>query len=93
MNKHKRNLIILLLIQTIITIIHIALDRPSKDMENWIHEAGWHYWLGLTFGSGIIIYAFSLRCKSCGAGQVIRNMSIFSLRWPQDECWKCGNEI
>ena len=50
-------------------------------------------WLGLTFGSGVIIYAFSLRCKSCGALQVFRGISIFSLRWPQDNCWKCGYEI
>jgi len=93
MNKYKKRLIIFIAIQIILTIIHVALDTPATSRETWVEEAGWHYWAGLAFGVFVVVYALSLRCKKCGAGQVFRSLWVYDLRWPQDKCWKCNSEV
>ena len=93
MNKYKQRLIILIGIQAILTIIHIILDKPATNPETWVEEAGWHYWTGMVFGIFVVLYALSLNCKNCGSRQVFRTMTIYGLRWPQDNCWKCGRKI
>lgn len=91
MNPHKRNLIVLLLIQLVITITHVFLTKPNGvDIE-----LTWHFILGLVFGIFIIIYAFSLRCPnpSCKKLQIFRGLSIFDIRWPEDNCYHCSTQI
>lgn len=92
MNKQKRILIILLAVQVGLIILHVILRKTSTNIDNWVTEAGWHYWLSLLFGIYLIVYAFSISCKKCGARQVFRSISIFDIRWPQDNCWKCNQK-
>ena len=86
MNKYKLRLIYLLAIQVLLTIIYRSqvLNYGGTD---------WSYFMAMFFGIFIVIYALKLNCKSCGSGQVFRGLSAFSLRWPQDDCHKCGKPI
>ena len=93
MNKYKKRLIILIAIQVTLTIIHKLLDKPPTTINNWLAEAGWHYWLALVFGMYLLIYTFTLSCKECGTKQVWRSNNILKWRWPEDKCWKCKSEI
>ncbi len=92
MNKYKRRLISLLAIQILLTIIH-KTQVGNFDESNWFYLSNWSYFGAMFFGVFIIIYALRLNCKSCGAGQVFRGLSAFSLRWPQDDCHKCGKPM
>jgi hypothetical protein len=92
MNRNKKKLIILISIQVILTIIHKVLDKPPSDIDNWVAEVGWHYWVALIFGMYLIIYMFTLSCKKCGAKQLWRSHNILEWRWPKDKCWNCGDE-
>jgi hypothetical protein len=86
MNKYKRRLIYLLAVQVLLTIIYRfqVVNFGGTD---------WSYFVAMSFGVFIVIYALKLNCKSCGSGQVFRGLSAFSLRWPQDDCHKCGKPI
>ena len=92
LNKHKKKLIILLSIQVVLTIIHKVLDKPT-NIETWYLEVGWHYWVALVFGTYVMLYAFTLSCKKCGAKQVWGGINILKYRWPADKCWSCNEEI
>jgi len=93
MNKHKKKLIVLLSIQVTLTIIHKALSTPPSNINNWLVEAGWHYWVALAFGFYLLFYIYTLSCKKCGAKQVWRSNNILKWRWPENKCWKCNSEI
>lgn len=92
MNKYKLRLIGILLIQLIITVIHNTSSNEF-DASNFYQLENWTYWLGMGWGIFAIAYVIKLACPNCGAQQVIRELSIFSLRWPQDQCHKCGAKI
>lgn len=94
MNKYKQRLIILLLIQFILTLVHITLREPTAINEN-ILASPWHFWLGLSFGVFVFIYALSLRCSipTCHRMQVFRGLSIFDIKWPEDKCYSCGTHL
>ena len=92
MNQYKLKLIILLTVQVIVTIIHKSI--PDKfDETDFYYLSNWSYWTGMGWGIFTIIYALRLGCTSCGARQVFRGFSIFSLRWPEETCHKCGSII
>ena len=91
-NKYKRRLITLIAIQVLLTIIH-KTQLGKFDETNWYYLSNWSYFAALFFGVFIVVYSLKLSCKSCGAGQVFRGFSAFSLRWPQDDCHKCGKAI
>jgi predicted RNA-binding Zn-ribbon protein involved in translation (DUF1610 family) len=92
MNKYKLRLIGILVIQLIITAIH-KTSPDNFDASNFYHVDNWTYWLGMGWGIFAIVYAIKLACPYCGAKQVLRGLSVFSLRWPQDQCHKCGAKI
>ena len=92
MNKNKKRLIVLLVIQVVITIFHKYYETVYVH-ENPFHYSNWTYYLGLAFGLYVIGYAFFLSCPCCGVKQVVRGWSITDLRWPEDECHKCGCKI
>ena len=89
MNKYKLRLIVILCIQLIITVIHKGMPN-TFDETNFYHISNWTFWLGMSWGTFTFVYALRLGCNQCGARQVFRGISIFSLRWPQDNCHKCG---
>lgn len=93
MPKRKLLLIALLTIEAVIIVIHNILEVEPSSMDSWLQEAGWHYWLGLLVGIATVAYAFSLSCSNCGAKQVFRGWSIWDLRWPDTQCWKCNHGI
>lgn len=37
-----------------------------------------------------LCYAYSIRCRSCGKGQVFRGFSFFDIRLPTDKCYYCS---
>ncbi len=92
MNKYKRRLMAILLVQVIITIIHNT-SESRFDASNFFQAANITYWLGMGWGLFALIYAIKLGCADCGARQVFRGFSVFSLRWPQDNCHQCGRKI
>jgi hypothetical protein len=93
MPKYKKRLVVLLCVQGALTVLHKILEKPPSVPEHWFYEAGWHFWLGLGFGIFVVLYAWSIRCKECGAGQVFRGLSFFDIRWPGISCWRCDSEI
>jgi len=92
MNKYKLRLIGILVVQLIVTVIH-KTSTTSFDATNFYYLENWTYWLGMSWGIFAIVYAFKLSCPQCGSRQVFRGLSVFSLRWPQDHCHKCGAKI
>lgn len=92
MNKYKMRLIGILVIQLSITLIH-QTSSSSFNATNFNHLENWTYWLGLMWGIFAIAYAIKLGCPQCGAKQVFRGLNVFALRWPQDDCYKCGAKI
>lgn len=92
MNKYKLRLIGILVILFIITVVHITSSN-NFDASNFYHLKNWTYWLGMGWGIFAIVYVVKLSCPNCGARQVLRGLSVFSLRCPQDQCHKCGARI
>ncbi|MCP5002947.1 MAG: hypothetical protein GY941_03210 [Planctomycetes bacterium] len=92
MNKYKKRLIILLIVQAAITAFHKFYESTYLH-ENPFHYSNWTYYLGMVFGIFVVGYAFFLSCPDCGVKQVFRGWSIFDLRWPEDKCYKCGGTI
>jgi predicted RNA-binding Zn-ribbon protein involved in translation (DUF1610 family) len=92
MYKYKKRLIIFLVIQAILTVLHNLISR-DVSAENFYFINNWTYYLVMSWGVFIVIYALRLNCPNCGAMQVIRGISILSLRWPEAKCHKCGVEI
>jgi magnesium-transporting ATPase (P-type) len=94
MNKYKRNLIILLCIQIILTLNHVVL-RESFILNESNFNLSWHFWIGLLFGIFVILYAISLRCPNpaCHRMQVFRGISVFDIKWPNDKCYSCGTHL
>ena len=89
MNKNKKKLIILLVIQAVLTILHRS-NVVGFSSDDWFHFSNWTYWLGMCFGIYILLFAFNLHCSKCGAKQVFRSFNALGFRWPQDNCHKCG---
>jgi len=94
MNNYKSKLIVLLIIQALITVIHVVLSK-SGNTEPSVINSNWHFWLGLVFGAFVLAYALSIRCQniSCQRLQVFRGLSIFDLRWPNKNCYYCGTSL
>ncbi len=94
MSKYKRRLIYLLLIQLVLTLVHVALREPQEVNEG-AFTSPFHFWLALWFGVFVVLYAFSLRCQNTGCRkmQVFRGYSVFDLRWPEGKCYSCGTPI
>ena len=94
MNKYKNRMATLLIIQAIITIVHIVLRETTQINEN-ILGLSWHFWLALGFGLFVFYYAFSLCCPNptCGCRQIFRGWSIYDLRWPENKCYRCGTSL
>jgi len=92
MNKYKKQLIIFLFIEAVITIIDKLFGRPlGADWYGIVTNLS--YWLGMAWGGFIIFYAFKIKCKHCHTGQVFRGFSAFDIRWPQDRCYRCAEPI
>jgi hypothetical protein len=92
MNKYKLRLIGILLIQLVITVIHNT-NVGSVDVTDLFQLGNVTYLLGMGWGLFAFVYAIKLGCPQCGARQVFRSLSIFSVRWPQEHCHKCGAKI
>ena len=94
MSKYKKRLIILLSIQAIFTLAHVALGSPVEHSAG-VLTTSWHFWLGLGFGVFAFVYALSLRCPSptCRRMQVFRGLSVFNVRWPEEKCYFCGTAL
>jgi len=92
MNKYKERLVGLIIAQVVITIFHKYYETIYLH-EDPFHYSNWTYYLALGFGFFVMGYAFFLSCPNCGAKQVFRGWSITDLKWPQDQCYKCGCEI
>jgi len=85
----RRQLKLMLGIEIILIIVHKFYTNHSlSDSANFIE---WHYLLALSFGIFIIIYTLRIKCPKCGARQVFRGFSVWDMRMPQDECYKCGH--
>ena len=92
MNKNKKKLIILLVIQVVLTILHRS-NIVSFSGSDWTHFANWTYWLGMCFGIYVLFFTFNLHCSQCGARQVFRSFNSLDFRWPQNNCHKCGCKV
>jgi len=92
MNKNKKKLITLLVIQAIITILHRS-NIANFQGDDWFHLSNWTYWLGMCFGIYVLVFAYNLHCAKCGARQVFRSFNALDFRWPQDNCHKCGCKV
>ena len=93
MPARKRNLIVFLVIEALLIALHNVLKVEPTSLENWLQEAGWHYWAALAFGLMVVAYAFRLTCANCGARQVFGGLGIRDIRWPGHHCWKCNHGI
>ena len=74
---YKNNLIALLVIQVLLIVLYR------------LFEIDWLFIPTLVFGFLCIAYALSIKCPSCGRGQVIRSMSIFDVKLPSEKCYYC----
>ena len=90
--KKKNKFVVILIIEVALIVIHNILDKEQISAENWLMEAGWHYWAGLIFGIYLVYFIFTYDCKKCGAAQIWCSPNILKWKWPSDKCWKCGNE-
>ncbi len=88
MNKNKKKLILMLIIQAFLTISHKMLNDPNE-----VNFVTWHYLSALGFGVFIVIFALKLGCPHCGARQVFRGWSIFDIRWPENDCHGCKKSL
>ncbi|PKG56117.1 hypothetical protein [Shewanella sp. GutDb-MelDb] len=75
-----------------ITIVY-RTSSERFDVSNFYSLDNWMFLLTMGWGTFTMLYAIRLGCSNCGARQVVPGLSIFSLRWPQDKCCKCGVEI
>jgi hypothetical protein len=94
MAKYKKRLIVLLLVQAMLTVVHVALRTPT-GLDDGVFTTSWHFWIGLGFGVIVVAYALSLRCPSptCRRMQVFRGPSVFDLSWPGEKCYFCGTRL
>ena len=90
--KKKNKFIVILSAEIALIIVHNILKKEPMNVENWVLEAGWHYWASLILGSYLVYFVFMYDCKKCGAAQIWRSPNILKWRWPGDKCWKCGSE-
>lgn len=79
-------------------LLEVIIIFCSKMYEHFFQSEqlfifNWNFWIPLTFGIFIIIYAFNIRCQNprCRARLVFRGISIFDVRWPS-QCHKCGTK-
>lgn len=92
MNKNKKKLITLLIIQVLITLLHRS-NISNFEGDDWFHLSNWTYWLGMLFGTYVVVFAFKLHCSQCRVRQVFRSFNLLDFRWPQDKCHKCGCKV
>ena len=88
---YKQKLIFPLLIEFTVIIIHRVLIDKSLSLKDIFLE--WHYLLALAFGIFVVLYALNIKCSKCNSRQVFRGMALRHLRFPGNECYKCGADI
>lgn len=55
-------------------------------------EQDWLYFPGLIYGIAFISYVLSIRCPSCGRGQVIRGFFL-GVGLPSEHCYYCKAQM
>jgi len=76
----------------LITLLHRS-NISNFEGDDWFHLSNWTYWLGMLFGTYVVVFAFKLHCSKCGVRQVFRSFNLLDFRWPQDKCHKCGCKV
>lgn len=95
MNNHKIKFIALLLVESGLIAVHLALTQPKTGIENNTLSVltEWHFWLGLIFGYYVIYYMFTLACPKCGYKQIWRSHNCWDWRLPEEKCWNCSHDL
>ena len=88
--KNRSKFIALLLIQALLTAVHLVMSN-QEPAALW----SWHWLAAVIFGTGVIAYAFSIRCPvdGCRRAQVFRGWSVFDIRLPGERCYLCGTPL
>lgn len=77
-SRQGKKLILWILFQVVFTLLY-----------KFFFENDLMLYLGLLSGLGIILFASSIRCRSCGKLQVFTGLSFFDIRIPKKKCHYC----
>ena len=93
MINSKIKFLALLVIESGLIALHLALTAPKTATNSWVVFYEWHFWVGLLFGYYVIYYMFTLACLKCGSKQIWRSHNCMDWRLPENKCWNCGDEL
>jgi len=91
MSKYKKNIIVFLSVLIALIILNTLFEESL--VEDLFALTNIFYWLAMSWGIFIAVYALKIRCPKCHSGQVFRGISAFDIRWPNKKCFKCNEYI
>ena len=93
MSFHKKKLITLLLIASLLGVANRLFD--SSNFNDGLSSINWLYWASLAVLIYLAHYVLTLRCQNpeCRKPQIYRGVSLRDWHWPSDKCYSCGSKL
>jgi hypothetical protein len=95
MNRHKKKLIVLLVVGVVVIALYKITDSLNvlPNGPEATPPFGWHWWSAMMYWIYFIGWVLSFKCAQCKKPQIYRGIHFSQWHWPTEKCWHCGSNL